>query len=251
MLRLRYYAIIVSVFLACVSCTVKEDRIDCPSYLVLDFSELKHEPEIEVYIYNESDSLTTVRRAGEDRIIVPVRKGTNRIFYASGRHNDYVLDAREHKNIFAGYDIVDCLGEYSYDTLRLHKQFCKLTIETISPPEEKYPFTLSIKGNVVGYDIRKAAPVAGFHFPEGLENKGNLFTYDIPRQDGYDMLTLYIIDGGQTIKEFDLATLLREKGYDWKKKDLDDIKVTIDYSRIGTAIEIGKWTGGITINTEI
>ena len=56
--------------------------------------------------------------------------------------------------------------------------------------------------------------------------------------------------GGDSFR-VDLQAILREAGYSWRKKDLDDIWIGLDYVRGTAEVTIEPWRGGDTYDETI
>ena len=74
----------------------------------------------------------------------------------------------------------------------------------------------------------------------------------IPRQkeDGGE-LRLLIHDKGEVIETIPLAEWIDKMGYNWLKKDLDDIYIGVDYAKAEVSIIVQGWDEGISFKVEI
>ena len=76
-----------------------------------------------------------------------------------------------------------------------------------------------------------------------------MYEVRVPRQMDEEMVLDILIprsDRDYTVDDrVDLMALgkkLSSQGFSWDKEDLDDVLVTIDYSRVIVSVEIGDWT---------
>mgnify|MGYP006955442500 FL=1 len=74
----------------------------------------------------------------------------------------------------------------------------------------------------------------------------------LPRQkeDGSE-LRLLIHDKGEVIETIPLAEWIDKMGYNWLKKDLEDIYIGVDYAKAEVSITIKGWDEGISFKVEI
>ena len=130
------------------ACTIKEDRTFCPCYLTIDFVDLPlqwqnddkslwmdvqdHRSDVLVL---ETVTLTETMRNRGMRVKVP--KGKALVASAGGRDRfrpsaDGKLlvlpEGYQSDSLFLHARVVDCSGELARDTVRLHKQWCTLSV---------------------------------------------------------------------------------------------------------------------------
>ena len=74
----------------------------------------------------------------------------------------------------------------------------------------------------------------------------------IPRQkeDG-GQLRILIYDKGEVIETIPLAQWINKMGYNWIKKDLDDIDIGVDYAKAEVSITVQGWDEGYSFKVEI
>jgi hypothetical protein len=269
------------------SCSVKEDRKDCPCHLVLDFSNA---PE------GISDTLTVLIKSegylhldtvflkplpggtyydidydlskGGDPVITPMKTSgppTNiyevdvpkkdlQLFIITGGMIGLLPFAA---TIPEGCDCPDTyLMSKMLDTrcdelklpVELHKSYCKLTIHYRNETSKRY--SLKVLSPVSGflYDGSPSVlPSAVFDFEMKVKGDGDC-SVRLPRQMDASLM-LNVNYKQKVLRSFALGEFIEESGYDWTKEDLEDLDVTIDYTATSVSFTVGKWTK--TFNYEL
>ena len=157
----------------------------------------------------------------------------------------------EADSLYMHSSIVDCTGESARDTVRLHKQWCTLTL-VLENPEVFRMYDFEITGHWAGISAADCSALEGaFRVSPRRLDEGR-FQCRIPRQgdntDGNLRLKLYSEnpDGSRGEEEYDypLGMAIYRAGYDWFRKDLDDVTVKVDYARADMEVKIQPWDDG-------
>ena len=254
MMKKSYCALLIyflPFFMFLQSCSVKEQRDDCPCYLVLDFSE------VDEYMYND----IRVFLADSDK---PVYEHSSTFDDVWPEYAFYVPRSQQLSvNIYSGEG--DCFDEskgimipygeqcpriYMYstvldtgcetlrDTVCLHKNHCVLDLYL--EKEELAPqYDLCIKGNICGYGM-KGQPVRGEFSYRPAGNPSNGYQLCIPRQSDAS-LVLEIDDGSEVLKTFALGEYIVAGGYDWDAPDLEDLTVHVNWTYTNVILTISGW----------
>lgn len=248
-------------FLVVCSCSIKEDRRDCPCYLYVDLSELSLSlsPEVSISITGEGgfsfSRLLTPDEYGSVLTVKVPRSGVGvQAFYGtgaeggSGRADLSIPLGGECPPLLFHYAYVDTSADEARDTLRLHKDYCTLDVTMVSS-EGDFPFSVAIIGHVDGYE------------DDGRPHKGNFDVRDIPticgrflvrvprQNDSSLILEIYDTDG--ILRRFALGEYIAASGYDWTAPDLKDIAVKVDYARIAINVSVGSWSETFSTEVEI
>lgn len=246
--RFRYLLFLLP-FLA--SCTVLEDRTDCPCHVYVDLSDRSNYCADSVIVGLHSGSYSGDFEIPSEEfdkglyVDVPGRK----------RLQVNVLDKKSSDFLSAGADVIipigeqcprtymfsqscDISGEDAVVYVKLHKNYCGVSVIFSSPDPDVYDMVVS--GGICGYDS-SGIPMAGsFNFEPAFDDSSMSF-FCIPRQiDG--SLKLGITSGDGPTRVFALGNYILDSGYDWSKEDLDDIAISIDYSATDFRITIDDWT---------
>lgn len=242
----------IAVLLAA-SCSVKENREDCPCRLDITISE---------EISSQYVSVSGNGGAGKcfDAVIAPLHDGTNYSAMVprgmvellafdvhgglSPRNGVFLIPCgSQADSIYAFRAGVDCSGETASASVVTRKQFATVFLRVVSENPEIAPGTLvRVDGEVCGLDAVSLLPVAG-EFRCGTALDADLgCSFRVPRQaDGKLVVTL---GGKGDMCSFDAAPIISSGGYDWTDDVLDDILLDaeIGSSDVVVNVSILDWS---------
>lgn len=240
------------------SCSVKEDRTECPCFLTLDLGAVE---------------TAALARQGLDSLVVGVVSGTD--FYEEMgfalRDNvqeynlavpksqvDVIVACGIGRNGLSsgGFSIPEgneCPAVYLFSdsfladagemrrTVTLHRNYCMLSVSMkTSYNAHARPYLIHLEGNVSGC-LMDGTPAEGVFSCFSSPSSGGLCHLNIPRQkDGSLMLDVHFQDTGE-IRSFPVGEYILESGYDWSAPDLEDIQVEMDFSLSGLTFSISGW----------
>lgn len=241
------------------SCTVKEERRDCPCILTIDLTECRSaDPEKEMsIIISEKYGISgekLMAKQGKSKLSRYVTKGYVNVSAIVGNRNSKIdgtdltiPEGEDADSIYIHSNTIIATGETASDTIRLNKEYSAMTIVPIGGDGCGYPFAVEIVGNVGGLSLLKARPTQGnFRFRPEMRKDGT-FTANIPRQlDNSLSIMLYGKETGILITEVKIGKYMEEIGFDWNKADLDDIYIDLDYSSMKVNVSIKEWDKGNT-----
>lgn len=243
------FAVLVAVS---VSCTVLENRSACPCTLYLDMSDPANGVcdtlTVNVWTPEGFSSLISVPRDeyGKVRTIeIPSRRGAGICVIDASASSRYICGAgggvfiptgEQCPQAYMYSSFCETGAEWCSDTVRVSKNFCGVTLNFISPDMELYE--IKITGNVSGYSSM-GEPVPGI-FEYSPEGSGQCY-FRIPRQTDESLQLGISVSGGHE-KIFALGQYIRQSGYDWTRRDLEDLAVTIDYASTSLVITIDEWS---------
>lgn len=235
--------------LACFSCSVKEDRMDCPCRLVLDFSD---NDTVSVrsaqLLVNASegfclaDTIACSDFSAEYMVSVP-RGSVNVLAWYGGEdcvgRNEglripYGQDCPE---VYMDFFVVETDGESVHKAVRMKKNHCRATIYVKT--EEDFPYRLLVKGEVDGYD-QDGMPSYGSFMYELELSEDMTGWVTLPRQRD-ESLCLEVCEGDAVLKVFTLGRYISATGYDWTAEHLEDLTLSLDYTHNIIGITIGEW----------
>ena len=217
-----------------VSCSVKEDRSECPALLHVSLERI---PSVlrDVPLRLEVDAADGKFRwqadvlAEDGPVCLHVPRGPLRIdaVWESGSPSGVkaVLppSGSEADSLFAYRALLDCRGESLADTVYLHKQWCRLTLRLLHAQMwENYQF--EIIGNWNGFRLDTLEPLAG---PLRIQ----------PRKVWEDCYEARIL----RLASYPLGRMMREAGFSWTEEDLRDVILTLDPTRAVLEVEIAPW----------
>lgn len=257
MIDTKHLFLIFAILSLIVSCSVKEDRDECPCLLSLDFSLAEGKDALELSIYEDSVLFLNTSfnplslQYGQLQLEVPrgnVTLSVSDVFSEDGNGN--VL--RPYGSQFARQSLYvgryDTRVENHTDTVVLHKNHCMLRLEFLDIDTVR-PYTLKVTGNVSGSKWDGSPHMGSFCVELPPSDKGTP-PVCIPRQkDG--SLRLDIMDNENMLRSFALGEYILASGYDWKETDLRDLDVTIDFARYRIVLKTDLWEKTLYFHIEI
>jgi len=267
MFGLKKYSLAILAVLATTlilpSCTIKEERSECPCWLTLNY-----DPIIRTFDY--SKALVTVVASEvvcQDNVdIIPLEgSGTE---YSVPRRQNIATCAVGYENlwwkgdtltvptgldwgkVFVDTQIVDCSDDLAYASFDVHKEYCQINFILVGLNDAShYPFDIRVRGNSNGIRMRDRKPVHGkFTTYAQPENTAELFRVRIPRQEANELTADLLIRKADhnyaktdLVMTTDLGVAMESVGYNWGKEDLDDLYVTVDFVLGTFSVSIVPW----------
>lgn len=242
-----------------VSCSVKEDRSECPCVLELNFkisdtlsvryADLRIDSD-DGYIW--TDTVDVMGNGGKYFLSAPRTNLHIRAWAGSG---GYISDlgllipfGEDCPEVYMYDSYVRTEGEYCCEKVCLRKNHCVMTL--VTEGEGELSSSLRVRGNVAGYG-ETGEPLSGDF--ECLLDDGGLdagYRVVLPRQmDASLMLEVYDDEGHH--KAFALGQYIVSSGYDWTSPELDDITVTLDYTLTEIRLTVSGWESVFVYDMEI
>ena len=249
---------------AAVSCSVKEDRVECPCWLSVCLKDVSDKKDVTVSEWLDTkEMLSRETVAVQDYTCTPyyekqVPKGYVSIAVYRGKTRMNIEDYKlmipkgfDSDSLYAYCHRVDCSKESALDTAEIHKQFATVFLGMKNSNDGKpYPYTIRVKSDVSGFNLVTLEPVAGeFSYePEPLGAEKNQFVFRLPRQMD-DSFNIEILEKGTVIETMNLGKIIEEdKNYSWNALDLDDIYIGVDFALARVTLNIIPWQSGYTID---
>lgn len=248
------------------ACTVKESRQECPCWAIFNlenFLELKDYEDVMTGILTANRLMDKETVALTDYAVRPYEKKlssriTTTFTGAVGfdgmvcRSDSLVCDrGAECSSLWTANTTLPCDDDYVWVDLHPHKDYSKITFVVLGiASTDEFEYDLRVRANYNGIRLRDRKPVEGSYlaYARPLE-AGAMYEVRVPRQMDEEMVLDILIprsDRDYTVDDrVDLMALgkrLSSQGFSWDKEDLDDVLVTIDYSRVIVSVEIGDWT---------
>ncbi len=251
-----------AILLLAASCSIKEDRSPCPCWLSIDLNRCTPKSVTvaawgEDEIFCERVAVQDYQEEGSYEKTVP--KGYVSTSVIGGERDMQRSGARliipmghDADSIYAHARSVECFGEFARDTAVLHKQFARVFMSVQIPQGHQYPYTFKACSDICGMDMRDLSPVEGDFLLDLKLDEQNICMFCIPRQkeDGGE-LRLLIYEEEKVIETIPLADWIDRMGYNWLKKDLEDIYIGVDYAKAEVSISIKGWDDGYSFKVEI
>ena len=245
---LKYSSLIVMLG-SILSCTIKEDRMDCPCKLELDLSPCAGKWtsvsfdlwDIKPFITEELDPEFSVRKQYD------IRRGYWTATAYAGIRDSEVRDGAVHissghqsDRLFAFSDRVDAMGDDALVTVTPHKQYACLTIDLSSYGRDGGPYGIELVGNVAGLNLRDLSPLEG-EFDISLDHREDgIYEVLVPRQKDTSLQLMFWRDG-VLLDTADIGEYIVSAGYDWSAEDLEDVTVKISYQKADVIVKVLQW----------
>ena len=240
----RFFALLgMTVMLAALcSCSVKEDRSDCPCWLTVEA-----EKSISISGWFGQTNLFRDHAGGFVERTVP--RGTVDI---TGVHGSLVAPVgHQLDSLFAAHVSVNTVAEFRHTKVALRKNFATVELDFKDEDDGRTEYELEVTGTVCGADARTLEPKEG-HFrciPEPQAAKRG-YAFRVPRQKD-ESLRLILSREGTVRETIDLGRIIVKNGFDWTKEDLGDITVLCDLPAHTFTISIKDWEGPVTFEITI
>ena len=223
------------------SCSIiKENRDSCPCNLVVEITGVQDAP-ASLLVKSVSDSsyveLLSVSRDTLLTLFVPRGGVTLSAWTGAPAPEEAVLipSGSEAPPLYLYHGKVDARTDLAYADIRLHKQFCTLSLEVEGPPGWGPPIGTAVRGNACGMSLTGGIiPGYFLHSPSQPAvadgNTVRIGSIRLPRQHPDSQLMLDIVMQDNIIRTFTLGACLQKAGYNWTAQDLEDITVHMDLS---------------------
>ncbi len=245
-------AAITVVFSALFSCTVLEDRGLCPCYITFDLSDATSTgPDYLLFSLKGEGGwkYTDTVEVGDGlkEYYVPVPRGRVDVMVMDQNNRGFM----EGDGLVASPGLqfpranmhirtLDARGEACLDTVRLHKNYCILTVKLVDSEGENWPFSLKLVSDCVGYAMGGGL-IQGDFWIESVPDEEGCLQFTIPRQYD-DLMRAEVLTRDLVLRSFSIGTVLTAAHYDWNKPDLDDVTMEIDFASAKIALTIDKWS---------
>jgi len=249
--RLLFLVFLAVILMACIACSVKEDRNPCPCSLTVSFSDPDITGPVEIMGW---DSGTIFRNRVRIEDCRPewsksVRKGVFILSACKGIAESVILTGHEIRiptncqadSLYAYFEKVDATGDRAHADVSLRKQFATVFLDIRKSEETVHACRFQVEGNTCGFDVLDFSPIAGPFFFEPVPAMGEtVVTFRIPRQAD-DSLTVNIQPEDAPSACFPLGEYIRQLGYNWKAEELQDIFLSIDLVRGLVDLRVADW----------
>ena len=236
------------------SCSVKEERADCPCRLEVDFSAFA--PPVgdeDDLIWTDRIPLVIGSRIGS-RWHSDVRKGIYTVSAVRagagaqvGARQVTYPDGSEPDSLYAYAETVSCFAERVSVECRAWKQFCSVTLREKEPTAFRY----GVRSRTGAFSRGNLMPLeAPLSYPVQRRESG-LLRFRLPRQGKDSGLVLSVREASGTPWELPLGEWLEKAGYDWSQPSLEDISLEIDYSASEVRIDVLDWESGASLTLKI
>jgi len=226
---------------ALVSCSVKEDRSDCPCWLTVDADKA-----VSVNGWFGTRSLFNVKGGFVD---IKVPRGVVDLVASYG--NFSAPEGQQMDSLFARRIPVNTDGESAFASVTLCKNFSTIELDFKDEDDGRTAYDLLATGTVAGVNVRTLEPEDGLFscIPEPvLDSRG--YAFRVPRQKD-ESLKVTLSYNGKAVETIDLGYLIAKTGFDWTTENLGDIAILCDLPAHTFTITVKEWEGPVTFNITI
>ena len=227
---------------ALVSCSVKEDRSDCPCWLTVEA-----EKAISLSAWYGSHQILDKHRGGFVDYTVP--RGIVELVASYGKFS--AAEGHQMDSLFAQRALVNTDGETAGHSVRLNKNFTTVELDFKEEEDGRTGYDLLAIGSVSGVDERTLEPIDGiFRYVPDPVNKGRGYAFRVPRQKD-NSLALTLSYDGNVVETIDLGHLIARSGFDWKSENLGDVSIICDLPAHTFTITVKDWEGPVIFDITI
>ena len=243
------------------SCSIKEERSDCPGTLILDLSSVDSllydslRVRVEAadnFLYNRHIHKSEYKK--EIHISVPRTKLALGIYAGDEEVVNYSLPGltipygKECYQVYMDNEIIFMNDEVYRKKVKLHKNFSILDFNLIHK-NKPYPFDMELRGTISGYKLEGQPNIGKFSYTTRIDSDGRA-KIKIPRQiDG--SLELVIVNDNTIMRKFAIGEYIIESGFDWEKLDLEDVEIEINYTLTKISLVLKDWEKSFSIEVVI
>ena len=240
MRRERFFAVLrmtvwASAMIALASCSVKEDRTDCPCWLTVRAS---YPNEAVSAWYGTHMLFDGLMGQQVDR---QVPRGSVDVLASCGSFTVHVGEQMD--ELFASIVRVDTQGETAEIIPKLNKQFARVYLEFKESDEGRVEHTLVVEGNVKGADKRTLQPVTGPFRCTPTASSGRGYEVNVPRQKDDSLVLRQYDEDGVEFSPIPIGQIIRKAGFDWTQESLGDVSIIADIPESTFLITITDWDG--------
>ena len=241
MRRIRCFAML-SMTILLASCSVKEERSDCPCWLTVDANKA-----ISLSAWYGSHQILDNHHGGFVDYTVP--RGIVDLVASQGSFT--APEGQQMGELFAQLQHLDTDGEFANTGIELKKQFATVSIDFKDEDDGRTGYDLLVTGAVSGANPRTLEPVEGlFRFVPEPVTDGRGYAFRVPRQKD-NSLALTLSCNGSVVETIDLGYLIAKSGFDWTAENLGDVSILCDLPAHTFTITVKEWEGPVTFDITI
>ena len=243
---IRYCVPLVFLLLClCQACSIKEDREICPCFLTVVRPDSGAGSQGDVFWY-----LGMIEEGEKQVCDIEVPRTVFRLIAVSGIVGGLsgnsvfrIGEGESYPPVYYYKTDLDAHCNSLRDTIRLHKNYCNVSIEG----QVSDSFTYILAGSSCGFDWEGNIVRGDFSSP--FYREGASFCCRAPRQAD-SSLRLELYKDGVLLRSFPIGEMIAESGFDWAAEDLEDIEVRLDYIDTGVDFTVNGWKHTITFYYE-
>ena len=251
-------------------CSVKENRDDCPAYLTVRSDGHTGEPldgKILSYILASESEPLLERAEGafqefasprgrifrvprRERVDVTVLAGVRKAFLQGDLLK--IPSGDECDSLVCGSASIWIPGDLGEVRMPLYRSWCNLRMDLVGQADDPCPYYFLVLSGTDGLTVPGLEPHAGAFRVRRDTLVRNGFSVRLPRQaDDALSVEVRLLEDRSLVTDLPVGAILAGMGYDWRKPDLDDIRLDIDFSRTTLTVSVADWSEAVTIRITI
>lgn len=242
--------VVLCSLLALVSCSVLEDRGECPC--TLDLKVNGSGQKLLSLVICDAVHSTSLQISGETEIYSSrVRRGLLQVkafscpdlsSFLSG-DSLMVKEGTQMPEFYYARKQIIANREVVKDSICIRKQYSTVNLRLTNIRAQDGDFSIAVLGNVSGMRISDGSLIMGKYYIEPESSDGSYFEFRLPRQIDENLYLDLTSNGTKPplTRSFKFGEAIGESGYDWSADDLDDIYVEIDCSKVEIHINVLDW----------
>lgn len=240
------------------SCSVKEDRRACPCYTYLIVDEFIDAgfPRALISFSSGGEVARSVESLPEHEhrgYVRPLPRRPARAAVVAGLERTVIRGdslvtpfGLEADPLWMYGEEFVCESDEKFVTAVPYKQYCTLTIVVSGlGPGEEYEGTFRVRAADNAIDIYSRRPLRGEYLAVVRRSGTGVFSVRIPRQSGNDMILEFVREtagkDGTVDRVIDLGAEFSRAGYDWKRKNLQDVSAVVDHASAEITLSVPGW----------
>jgi len=259
----KLFAEALGIFAASVSvgCSVLEDRLLCPCALTLSFEKVNYADfedvdvavtSVDNFLFNKTINLYDYA----DGLVINVPKAEVKVNVVSCRDEaEKYLNSGAMKipygsqcpQVYMYGNTLDTRCETLADTVCLHRNFCRISIEIVSTDFTDGSTMIGLEGTVDGYSADGSISEGPF-LAETIISRQCSFL--VPRQKD-DSLMMKIRQGSVLLRIFPIGEYIVQSGYEWSMEDLEDVSIILNYAAMTLNVSVAGSSGSRYFELEI
>ena len=262
----KYEVLLAAVFLPAVSCSVKEDRGECPLFVYFNEDVNPHGSTTSATVRMVRGSEMTecgafpMEEFMDEYFCVKTRRGANTCSVVCGGvlmgRNVIFRDGEAVPEVYALCESFETSPEQEEYCVReaLCRQVAPVTLRLRS--DEGAELGLRVRSFWAGFDFETLEPVAGDltidldALRASEEDDCRVMTFNVPRQ-GDDSMVLEFLRDGVVAGRYRLGEASVTAGYDWSAKHLEPLSLSVSYSIVETLVDVEDWEVEVTFDYTI
>ena len=234
------------------SCSVLDDRSDCPCYLTIDLPEDYERLYVSIWSqdgFEIEDMVVPSSCPSGYTLMVPRGK----LWCSVATSDDWnIAEGEECARLYFTVNELDTSDEKVAFKPAMHKQFCLMTIVLLEAARGDGVMDVCMKGDVCGYDAT-GQPLPGpflCHLESSFSSHDHCLDCRVPRQKA-SSLVLDVKYTSEVTMTLPVGLYLEESGYDWNALDLEDVTLEIDSRESCVVVKTDKWRKSLSFDLVI